>query len=451
MADSILEVATRVVEMARRAGADQCDVYAVAYGESNVTVRRGELEKLIEAGSRSLGLRVISHGRTALCSTSDFSDDSLARLAAEAVELARISEPDDCAGLPEAALLARPATDGLRLYDEHLDGLSTDEKIRMATACESAALDFDPRITNTDGASLSTRSGEIALANSLGFAASYPSTAVSLVVEVMADDAEGKKRNAYWYSSERSLHRLLDPAEIGRIAARRALDQLGARKVGTKQVPVVFEPMMAASLVNTLAGTANGSALYRGATFLKGRQGEQLASPLFTLVDDPLEPGRAGSRPFDGEGVTAAAKTLFSAGVFEGFLFDSYTARRMGARTTGSARRGVDSLPSPGPSNLILRPGASDPQDILAGVPDGLYLTSLLGSGFNPATGDFSRGAAGFWIENGRLAFPVTEINVSGRMDQMLAAIDAVGSDLTWFGGTAAPTIRIGQMTVSGL
>lgn len=451
MPEPVLEVATRVVEMARRAGAEQCDVYAVAYDESNVTVRRGELEKLIEAGSRSLGLRVIIGGRTALCSTSDFSDDSLAHLASEAVELASISEPDEYAGLPDPSLLARPATDGLQLYDEHLDGLSTEEKVHMATACETAALDFDPRITNTDGASLSTRSGEVALANSLGFAASYPSTAVSLVVEVMADDAEGKKRNAYWYSSERSLHRLMDPAEIGRIAARRALDQLGARKVGTKQVPVVFEPMMAASLMNTLAATATGSALYRGATFLKGRQHEQLAAPLFTLIDDPLEPGRAGSRPFDGEGVASARNTLFSAGVFEGFLFDSYTARRMATRTTASARRGIESLPSPGPSNLILRPGTTDPADILAGVPEGLYLTSFLGSGFNPATGDFSRGAAGFWIEEGRLAFPVTEINVSGRMDQMLAAIDAVGSDLEWFGSTAAPTIRVGKMTVSGL
>ncbi|MEX2080076.1 MAG: TldD/PmbA family protein [Dehalococcoidia bacterium] len=448
---SPLGTAQSVVELARRAGAEQCDVFSVAYDESNVTVRLGQLEKLIEAGSRSLGLRVINAGRTAISSTSDLSPESLQRLATETVELANISEPDDFAGLPEPALLARPGADGLQLFDERLASLTTEEKVRMATGCEAAAMAFDPRITNTDGASLSTRAGEVALANSLGFAASYPATSVSLMVEVMADDQDGKKRNAYWYSSERHLHRLQPPEEIGRIAARRAVDQLGARKVGSKQVPVVFEPIMTAALVQTLAGAVNGAALYRGATFLASRSGQVVGSPLVTITDDPTQPARGGSRPFDGEGVATRRNPIFDAGVFRGFLFDCYTARRSAAHTTGNAQRGVETLPAPGTSNLIFQPGATPPEEIIAGVADGLYLTTLMGFGFNPTTGDFSRGAAGFWIEGGAIAFPVTEVNISGRMDDMLAAIDATGSDLTWFGSTAAPTIRIREMTVSGL
>ncbi|MBI2766358.1 MAG: TldD/PmbA family protein [Chloroflexi bacterium] len=444
-------MAAHVVELARRAGAEQCDVILRAYDESEVTVRLGETEKLIEAGSRSLGLRVINGGRTAVCATSDLGEDSLEQLARDAVELALISAPDEFAGLPDPAQLARPGADALQLYDEHLGNLTTDEKIRMAKACEAAAFAFDPRISNSDGASLSTRIGEVALANSFGFVASYPATSVSLMVEVMADDEGGKKRNAYWFSSERSLHRLLAPEEVGRIAARRALDQLGARKLPTKQVPVVFEPMMASRLLGDLAGCVTGSALYRGATFLAKRLGEPIGSALVTITDDPSEPGRSGSRPFDGEGVGSRRTAIFEAGAFRAFLFDCYTARRTGNQTTGSASRGVEGLPSPGPSNLILQAGAAPPEAIIAGVREGLYLTTLMGQGFNPTTGDFSRGAGGFWIEDGRVSFPVTEVNVSGRMDTMLAGIDAVGDDLTWFGNVATPTVRIREMTVSGL
>ncbi len=446
-----LEIARRAVQLARAAGAEQCDAFVSMYAESNVTVRLGELEKLIEAGSMSLGLRVINGGRTAVCSTSDLSPASLERFAAETVELAAISEPDEFAGLPDPSLLATQANaDALALYDERTESLSTEQKIAMAKACEGAAFATDPRITNSDGASLSTRSGQVALVNSLGFEGAYPATTISLVVEAIADDSEGKKRNGYWYSAERSLHRLADPEEIGRIAARRTIDQLGARKVATCQVPVVFEPMMAVALAGDLAGCATGSALYRGATFLANRTGDVIGSPLVTITDDPALPGRLGSRPFDGEGVATRRNAIFAGGRFSGFLFDCYTARRTGNQTTGSAQRGIESAPTPGPSNLVFEPRATPPEEIIAGVSSGLYLTTLMGSGFNPTTGDYSRGAAGFWIEGGRIAYPVTEINISGRMDAMLAAIDAVGSDLAWFGSSAAPTIRIREMTVSG-
>ena len=446
-----LDVARQAVELAKRAGAEQCDAYMRVYDESEVTIRLGKTEKLVEAGSRSLGLRVITGGRTAVCSTADLSEESLERLARETVELARISARDEYAGLPSPDDFARASTNGLQLYDERLGSLTTEEKIRMAKACEAAAFAVDSRITNSEGATVTTRSGEVALANSLGFAASYPATAVALMVEVMADDADGKKRNDYWFSSERSLHRLLEPEEVGRIAAKRALAQLGAVKVPTKQVPVVFEPMMAVRLLGDFAACANGGALYRGATFLAGRLGTPVGSPLVTITDDPLEPGRGGSRPFDGEGVASRRTALVEAGVFRSFLFDSYTARRAKARTTGSAARGVESLPAPAPSNLIFQPGGTPASEVVATVEDGFFVTAVMGQGFNPSTGDFSRGAAGFWIQNGRLAHPVTEVNISGRLGEMLAAVDAVGDDLSWFGGMAAPTVRVSRMTVSGL
>ncbi len=446
-----LEIARRAVQLARRAGADQCDAIVLAGIESTVTVRLGEVEKLIEAGSVGLGLRVIQGGRTAICATSDLAPDALERFARETVELAAISAPDEHAGLPDPALFGRPAdAAALQLYDERIEALSTDEKIRFARECEAAALAADPRITNTDGATLSTRVGEVALANSLGFEGSYPATSISLVAEAIADDTDGKKRPGYWYSAERSLSRLAEPAEIGRIAARRAVDQLGARKPETARVPVVFEPMMAVSLLGHLAACATGDALYRGATFLAGREGQPLASPLVTIIDDPLIPGRFATRPFDGEGVATRRNVLVRDGTFTGFLFDCYTARRLGRTTTGSAARGLESAPAPSSSNLVLEPGTLQPADILRDIRQGLYVTALMGAGFNPATGDYSRGAAGFWIENGHLAWPVSEVNISGNLAQMLADIDAVGSDIAWFGAAAAPTIRIREMTVSG-
>ncbi|MCA9855247.1 MAG: TldD/PmbA family protein [Dehalococcoidia bacterium] len=448
--DTPFQLAIRAVEMAVAAGAEQCDAFAQGYNETSATVRLGEVEKLIEAGSKSLGLRVINQGRTAICSTSDFTDEAFETFVRDTMEMANISAPDEFAGLPEQHQFAKPRADGLRLFDESIPGMSVEQRLSMAKECEAAAMDADPRISNSDGSTVSTRFGEVALANSRGFQAGYPATSVDVVVEVMADDADGKKRNAYWYSAERSLHRLVSPAEVGRIAARRAVDQVGARKMDTRQVPVVFEPMMAAALARDLAGCATGSALYRGSTFLAGRAGEVIASPLLSLVDDPTVPGGLGSRPFDGEGLASIRNPIVAAGIFKRFLFDCYTARRTGNESTASAQRGIGSSPSPGASGLILEAGETDPGAIIGDVQEGLYLTTLMGFGFNPTTGDYSRGAAGFWIENGELAFPVTEVNISGRMDEMLRDIDAVGNDLQTFGSTSAPTVRISRMTVSG-
>ena len=445
-----LTVAQRIVAAARAAGADQADAVVVASTEQSVTVRRQEVEKILEAGSRALGLRVIVGGRQAVVSTADLSDAALAETVRSALALAAISEPDEFAGLPEAGAQIR-GNENLQLYDEAIEALDPRERIEQARACERAALAFDSRIVNSDGATFETTVAEIALADTNGFAGSYGSTAAVLSVEAMAAEPDGRLRNDYWYSAERQLHRMEEAEEVGRRASARALRQLGAVKSATQVVPVVWEPRMTASLLGTIAGAASGEAFYRRNTFLADREGQPVGSEHFTLLDDASLPGQLNSRPWDGEGIASRPNLLFERGVFREFLFDTYNARRTGRRSTGSAVRGVGGLPSVGTGNLLMKPGSHTPAQMIASVENGLYLTTLMGFGVNLTTGDFSRGAAGIWIRNGELAEPVSEINVSGRLPEMLQAIDLVGDDTTWFGGVAAPTMRMASMTISGV
>ncbi len=449
--EDYLNLAEHIVRRAKALGADDAEAVVHAGTEFSVTVRKGQVEKLIEAGSRSLGLRVFSGGRVAGSYTADFAPGALDRFVQEAVDLARITDPDPASGLPDEDTLARGVADGLQLYDPAVPELSTQDKIELARRCEAAGLDFDPRITNTDGASFSSYVGQRVLVNSRGFAGSYPATSCSLAVEVMADDAEGKKRNDYWYTAGRFLSDLETPEEVGRRAAERALRKLGARKVPTRQVPVVWDPRVAASFISIIARAAAGDALYRRATFLAEMEGQQVASPLVTIVDDATMPGRLGTRPFDAEGVASRRNELFREGVFRQFLFDSYYARKTGRRTTGNAAGGAGGVTSVGTTNLFLQPGAHSPAEIIASVEDGFYLTDLLGFGENITTGDFSRGAAGIWIEKGELTYPVTEVNVSGNLKDMLRDIEMVGNDLVFRGATAAPTFKMAKLMVSGL
>ena len=451
MNEDLLSIASDIIDKARKLGADEADAYVVSSTESSVQVRRGAVERLIDAGSHAAGIRVIKAKRTAICSTADMTPKALEQMVRETVELASISEPDEYAGLPDRSDLALGNLPSLQLYDERIESLTAHEMRDMALRCEAAAFDFDKRVTNSDSAQMEVTKRVVALANSLGFGGTYPSTAAGIVIEAICDDAGGKKRNDYWHSFERSLHRLEPPEEVGRKAAARAVAKLGARKVATKAVPVVWEAPVAGALLRIVGQAASGEALYRRATFLADLEGRQVASPLFTLTDDPLLPGRLGSRPFDGEGVLSRTTPVFEGGVFKAFLFDSYNARRLGRRTTGAAQRGIDSAPAPGASNFILQPGDTAPEALYADVEEGLFLTDLMGFGVNLTTGDFSRGAQGFWIEKGKLAYPVTEINVSGNLKDMLASIDAVGSDVLWRGGIATPSLRISRMTVSGL
>jgi PmbA protein len=406
---------------------------------------------VVEAGDNAVGIRVINDRRTAICSTSDLTPRALEQLVRYAVELASISEPDEYAGLPERDELAFGTQPSLQLYDEAIEVLTTDEMRDLALRMEQATFDYDKRVTNSDGAEMGVVRAQVALANSLGFGGSYVGTNAALSIEAICDDAEGKKRNDYWYSAERALHRLESPEDVGRRAAQRAVAKLGARKIGTTAVPVVWEAPVAHAFLRIIAEAVSGEALYRRSTFLAELEGRQVASSAFSLVDDPLLPGRLGSRPFDGEGVSSRRLPIFEGGVFRSFLFDSYNARRLGRRTTGAAHRGIASAPAPGSSNFVMDAGETPSEALYAGIKQGLLLTDLMGFGVNLTTGDFSRGAQGFWIENGRVGFPVTEINLSGNLKDMLASIDAVGNDLLWRRSSAAPSFRMSRLTVSGL
>ena len=455
MADSTLfieplEIAARLLELAKSAGADQADAVAISSTNASTTVRKQQIEKVSESTARSVGLRVILGGRQATVSTSDVSDAALAETAQTALELARVSEPDPFAGLADPAEQARH-TPQLGLFDERIPEVNGEHRLSQALACEAAALDGGERIVNSGGATFSTNFSNFALVDTNGFAGTYADTSASMWVEVMAQEEDGQLRNAGWSTSERSLHRLDNPEDVGREAAARALRQLGAAKASTCEAPVVWEPRMAAGLAGIVAGAASGDALYRRATFFAERQETEVASPLLTIVDDATLANRLGSRPFDGEGVVTRRNNLIDEGVFRGFLFDSYNARRLEAASTGSAWRSVGGLPQIGSGNLSIEPGQSSPQEIIAEVEDGLYLTTLMGFGINYTTGDFSRGAAGIWIRNGELAEPVQEINVSGNLLEMFQRIDAVGDDAQWFGSTSAPTLRMSRMTISGV
>ena len=439
-----------LVAKARAAGADEADAVSYMSIESSVTVRKQRVEKIIESQSRTVGLRVIVNGSQAVVSTADVSDEALDDAVNRALELAAISEPDEFAGLPE--LSNEPELVGnLAIYDEAIEALTTQDKIDCAMACENEAFTTDRRICNSDGATYGTDISEIALANSRGFSGNYLTTMASLSIEVMAEESDGRLWNDYWSTAERQLHRLEDPYVVGSKAAFRALRQIGARKLDTQRVPVVWEPTVAASLVNAVAMAASGDAYFRRNTFLSDLEDNLIASSNLRIVDDGTLPTRLGSRPFDAEGVRTRCTSLIDNGVFKGFLFDTYNARRTGRSSTGSAVRGVGSLPMVGSGNLVVEPGQESPEKIIGGLSKGLDLTSLMGFGTNIVTGDFSRGASGLWIRDGELAEPVTEINVSGRIQDMLMNIDAIGNDLQWFGSIAVPTIRISEMTVSGL
>jgi PmbA protein len=451
MNENPLTLASDIVDKARRLGAGEVDAYIVSSTESSVQVRRGATERVIDAGSQAIGLRVIKDKRTAICSTADLTPQAIEELVRDAIELASISEPDEYAGLPDRSDLASGNTPSLGMFDEAIETLTTEEMRDFALRMESAMFDEDSRVTNSDGAEMGVTRGQVTLANSLGFSGSYVGTQAALSIEAICDDADGKKRNDYWFSAERALRRLETPEEVGRTAAQRATAKIGARKVGTTSVPVVWEATVAHDLLQILSQAVSGEALYRRSTFLADLEGQQVASSLFSLVDDPLLDGRLGSRPFDGEGVTSRTLPLFEAGVFRNFLFDAYNARRVGRRTTGAAQRGVSSSPAPGSSNLVMAPGASTLESLYSDIESGLLLTDLMGFGVNMTTGDFSRGAQGFWIENGKPAYPVTEINLSGNLKDMLASIDAVGDDLLWRGSSAAPSFRMSKLMVSGL
>jgi PmbA protein len=441
-------LASSVVEKARRAGADVAEASARRGFDLSVRVRLGKTELVEEAGHRGLSLRVIRGQRVALSSTSDVTPAGIERLVADALELAELSEPDPFAGPAEPSELCSPPHPDLDLFDPSIAGILAPEAIRLAEAAERAALGFDPRVTLSEGATFSRSTGTSALVLSSGFSGVQRGSYASLSVAPVVEDEGGKKRRGHYWTANRHQSQL-EPAEaVGAEAARRTLRKLGARKVPTTEVAVVFDPDVARSLLGTFGGCIMGGAIWRKSSYLLDREGTLVGSPLLTIVDDPLLPRAPGSRPYDGEGLRSRRNVVVEAGVLKTYLLDSYSGRKLGRRSTASAARSGGVGPST--SNFLLQPGNLSPEALLASTKTGLYVTEMMGFGFNAVTGDFSRGAGGFWIEDGKLAFPVSEVTLSSNLDAMLKGIDAVADDLVLKTSTAAPTLRVDRMTLSG-
>jgi PmbA protein len=442
------DLASDLLKRAAAKDASGAEVIIVEDESFSVQVRMRDVDTLQSAREKRLGLRLCFGQRSATTGTSDFSPESLQRLLDDTVAMARAIAEDPCGGLPDPELFRTEMPD-LELWDPDAASLPIQERIALATAAESAALDFDPRITNSDGGEYSHQDARIVFANSHGFTGEYRSSSVLLSVASIAGDNGGMQRDG-WYSIQRRLGNLETPEAIGRTAAERALRRLGARKVPTQQVPVVFDPDMSASLLRTICSAASGSAIYRSASFLTGKLGERVASGDLTVVDDGRMVGKLGSRPFDGEGLPTRQTTILRGGVLESYLLDTYTGRKLGMASTGNAARSVGQPPSVAPTNCHVIPGPYSPAQIIRSVERGLYLTEMIGFGVNLVTGDYSRGAVGIWIENGELAYPVEEVAIAGNLNDMLQGIEMIGNDLVWRGSIVAPTLKVARMTVAG-
>jgi PmbA protein len=436
-----------LLQQATRRGATAADAFVVEDQSFSAQVRLGQVDTVKHAREQHMALRVFVGQSVAAASSSDLSRESVTRLVDEAVSLARVTSPDDKSGLPDASELARRVPD-LDLRDRSGHDLSPEDKIELARRCEAAALAADPRITNSEGGDFGDRRARYAYATSHGFSGEYETSSFSLSVAPVAAE-NGQMQRDYWYHVTRKRAQLEAPEDIGRTAARRTVRRLGARQVKTTEVPVIFDPDMAATLVRHISGAASGPALYRRASFLVGKLGERIAAPSITIVDDGTIPGALGSRPFDGEGLPVRRTVIVEQGVLRSYLLDTYTGRKLGLPSTHHAARDGSGV-GVSTTNLYLAAGSTDPAEMIRSVKNGLYVTELIGFGVNGVTGDYSRGAVGLWIENGELAYPVEEITVAGNLLEMLNTVEAVGNDLVFRDRTAAPTLLIGRMTVAG-
>ncbi len=446
--DRLSATACGAIEQLRALGVDHAEVAIGTGRELEVGVRQGEVELVKEAGSSGMSVRVVHDGRVATSSTTDFRPDALAAFLARTVETAQISEPDELAAPPARRELVKTWPD-LDLFDPATDRIRAARAIKLATAGERAALRADARVTNSEGAGFARSSGCSVLATTGGFTGRSAGTYQSLVVQAIADDEGGKKRKGVFWTGGRFFGDLDSPAEIGKEAARRALAQLGAAKMETGRYPVVFDRDAARAIVGLVASCLMGDAVYRQRSYLAGRLEDTIASPQVTLVDNPLIPRAPGSRPYDGEGRKVRKLTVCRRGVLRSYLLDSYSARKLGLRPTGSSGGG-GGVPHPTTSNLYLMPGRGKPEGLLRGIERGFYVTRMMGFGFDPTTGNFSRGAEGFVIENGKLGRPVSEVTVSRNLDELLKGIDKVANDLEHKTGIASPSFRVDEMTVAG-
>lgn len=442
-------LASELVTALKKQGADAADVFIVSNVGFNTTIRLNKIERLQQSTSKGLGLRVIKNGAMANTFTTDFSGKAVQDLARETMEIVKVSSSDKFNGLAPKEMLG--TYDGkLMIFDESIAKLPTEKKIEIARAAEDAGMKVDKRITNSNGVSWNDSRGQVTLANSDGFVGQYQTTSASLSVGLVAEE-NGVKQTDFWFTFNRFFNKLDAPEAVGRKAGERVIAKLGGKKVKSQVVPVVVDPQIASQLVGWVFGAASGGSVYRRSSFLVDKVGQEIGSPLVTILDNATMEDGLASRPFDAEGVKSSNVTILENGVLKNYVCDSYSARRLNLKPTGNAARSWQGTPGVGATNLYMKNGASDPKEILKSVKNGLYLTQLVGFGLNGVTGDFSQGAAGFWIENGEKTYPVQEITLAGNVLKVLKNVQAVGNDLSFkLGSTAAPTLLIGEMTVGG-
>jgi PmbA protein len=443
------ELVQGAVKRAMQLGANAAESVVSEGSEFGTSVRLGEVETLKESGSRGMGVRVFVGKHTANTTTSDLSPEGVEQLVRGAIELAKITSEDPMAGIPEADQLGQIDGD-LGLYHDDVYSLSNEERIEQARRAEKAAMAVDARLTNSDGGTFDASIGRKVLANSHGFVGEYRSSYCSISAVPIASDEQGNMQRDYWYSVARTLKRLESPEEVGRIAAERTLRRLGARKIKTQKVPLVFDRQTSVALLDHIFDSVNGDAIYRHASFLAGKLGEKIFGANVTVMDDGTIPGGFGTRPFDSEGVPTRRTTVIENGELKSYMLNTYTAKKLNLQTTGNASRGLAGTPGIGNGNFYLQPGEKSQEEIIKGVKQGLLVTEFLGFGVNLVTGDFSRGASGIWIENGELTYPVEEITVAGNLREMFSNLSEIGSDLIWRGSIACPTLRIEGMTIAG-
>jgi len=443
-----------VVAQAVKAGASDAEAVVREGDEFSVNVRMGEVETLKESGSRGLGLRVFNGKRSATASTSDLTADGIRQLVDGAMALVKVTEEDPFTGLPEAAEFGAITRD-LKLFYDDVYSLDGKERIEWARRAEAAALAADPRITNSDGGSFDAATGRMVLANSRGFVGGYRTSYAGVSAAPLAMDVNGQMQRDGWWSSARSFAHLESPEAVGQEAARRTLRRLGARRVATQRVPIVFAAEVARSLIGSIFEAASGDSIWRSASFLAGKLGESIAAQNINIVDDHTMllgtgAGGYGTSSFDGEGLPSQRTVVVENGVLRNYLLNTYTARKLGMKSTHNASRGLAGTPGVGCGNLYLEPGTLTPEQIIAEIPAGFFVTSLMGFGTNVVTGDYSRGATGLWIENGQLTHAVEEVTVAGNLGEMFKNVTAIGNDLVFRSAIASPTLRIDGMTVAG-
>jgi PmbA protein len=433
-----------LLSMAQSAGADAADAVFADRRALSISYRLGKLENLERSEGKVIGLRIFVGQRQAIVSSADVSPGAFTAMIERGVAMARAVPEDPYCGLADAREIVREIVDVDAFDSREIDVASVTKRTADAEAAAVAV----SGVTNSEGAEAGAGVDSYAIAGTNGLRQTYARSWHSVSVSVLAGEGTAMERD-YEYASSVHLEDLEDPEGLGRRCGERAVRRLHPRKVSSAQVPIVYEPRVARTLLSHLAAAINGSAVARGTTFLHDKLGQPVFAPGIRIIDDPLRPRGLRSRPFDGEGIASQRRAIVENGALQSWLLDLRAARQLGLRSTGHASRGASSPPSPAPTNLYLEPGALSAEQLLSGIPSGLYVTDLMGFGINGVTGDYSRGASGFWIENGALAYPVSEITVSGNLLQMFRELTPAG-DLEFRYGIDSPTVRIDGMTVAG-